>query len=253
MSDKLSKLSEAMMLAIENHDGDICTDTERPYIMHLFEVMHLLAQMGADEDLQIAGVLHGMEDKLDVVSEKFGDDVAKMISDMAGNPELIWLDRCQEVFDKLEKADRRTKMLVLADAVIDLRNMWLEKEKVGDSYWGRFEEGKDILEWYYSEIQDRLYEMQVYNETSSAYWEMVGRFKDLFVTFLFDEQNSKLYQVAWSACYRLDKGDPVWKDTDTVPEAGEAVVIPRFEAELIEEAWSSAFFDVSSKNSKMLS
>lgn len=253
MNDKLSKLSEAIILATEYHDGDVCTDTERPYIFHLFEVMHLLAQMGADEDLQIAALLHGMDEDLNIVREKFGDDVANLINDLTGDPALTWLEKCEALYEKLDKADTRFKMLVLADVTIDLRNMWLEKSKVGDTYWGRFEEGKDILEWYYSEIQDRLYEMQVYGASNSAYWEMVGRFKDLFVTFLFDEKNNSLYQVAWSACYRLDKGDPIWKDTDTVPEAGEAVVIPRFEAELIEEAWSNSFFDVSSKNTGILS
>ena len=77
--------------------------------------------------------------------------------------------------------------------------------------------------------------MQNYMETAEVYWEMVGLYKDLFVTFYIDEKTDRIYQsCADGTCFVLAKHDLLWKPaelTDGLP------VVPRNLAERIEDNW----------------
>ena len=85
--------------------------------------------------------------------------------------------------------------------------------------------------------QDALYDLQFDEMTAPAYWEMVDTFKDLFVTFYYDQENQRMFQFcADGENYVIGRDDlqaKPWKGV--IPE--NAVVVNRKFAERIEDNW----------------
>ena len=93
------------------------------------------------------------------------------------------------------------------------------------------------------ENQDALADMQNYRSTSWVYWEMVGLYKELFVTFLLDSSRDIIYQVdAAGEGYYLKKGKPEWKPFEG-NISKKAIQIPRKQAERLEENWNEPFWE----------
>ena len=80
--------------------------------------------------------------------------------------------------------------------------------------------------------------MQQYPETASAYWEMTGLYKNLFVRYFVNDSKGVLYQVsADGEGYVMKKSKLQWKPLKTeVPK--KARQIHRREAERIEDNWN---------------
>ena len=57
------KLHGAISWASRAHEGETCNYTDEPYAAHMMEMLQILTTMNASEDLQIAGVLHGIQNK----------------------------------------------------------------------------------------------------------------------------------------------------------------------------------------------
>ena len=141
---------------------------------------------------------------------------------------------------RLPDAGRREKMLAMADAVANLREMAVDAERIGEAFWQRFNAPKEWQSWYYSKLADALEEMQQYSETADVYWEMTGLYKDLFVRYFVDDSKDALYQVsADGEGYVMKKDKLQWKPLkNKVPK--KARQIHRREAERIEDNWNDA-------------
>src|SRR3954469_8645665 len=86
VADALStQFSEAVELARELHAGQLRKGTEIPYLSHLLAVASIVLEGGGSERDAIAGLLHdaaedaGGQATLDLVRERFGDDVAATV------------------------------------------------------------------------------------------------------------------------------------------------------------------------------
>lgn len=53
------RIHKAVMYAEKAHAGQTRKGNDIPYIYHPMEVLQILTEMGCDEDVKIAGVLHG--------------------------------------------------------------------------------------------------------------------------------------------------------------------------------------------------
>lgn len=252
--DPGKRLDNAIVYATAVHSGQNRKGTDRPYITHPLEVMSILNHMKADPNLMIAGLLHDTvedtETTIEDIVERFGDDVANLVGSHSENKELSWEERKTQAIEHARNADIRTKLLILADKVSNLRTMYADYKCVGEDLWTRFNAGKDMQSWYYSEIQDALSEMQNYIETESIYWEMVELYKDIFVKFRFDEKAMAIYQFNSDTIFRLTKDYPEWVEYDEetegrIPER--AVEIGRKRAEGIEDGWRDEFMAAATK------
>lgn len=236
-----SRLEKAIIFATEQHSGQRRKGTTRPYILHPIETLEILNSMGADINLLIAGVLHDTVEDTDATEEQiraeFGNDVAELVCAHSEDKSKSWRERKQHAINELEHADKRLKMLVMADKVSNLRSMLRDYKRIGNKLWERFNASVEKQAWYYSGIQDALFEMQFEEDCADVYWEMVALFKDVFVGFYHDAKNNMLYQVCKDGtAFSLKKGQPSWN-----PFGGElphtAERISRAAAEFLEDEW----------------
>ena len=240
------RLNEAIIFATERHSEQVRKGSELPYILHPLEVLQILYSMRAETDIMIAGILHDtVEDTdttLDEIRQRFGDRVAELVSSNSEDKSKSWYERKKHTIEFLEKADKSVKMMILADKLSNLRSIALDYKNIGDELWRRFNAPKEKQAWYYSGIQDSLYDMQFCPECADAYWEFVGLFKDVFVSYYISEGSETLYQICVGAgTFCLSKGDPRWLKTAQCH--GNIREIPRKEAELLEDIWNKPFWN----------
>lgn len=241
-------LEDAIQFAMNAHKGTTIKGSDKPFILHPIETLQILSSMDADINLMIAGILHDtLEDTnttlLDIY-DKFGVDVASLVNGHTEDKRKIWYMRKLITIDALPDEIIRAKMLAMADKVANLRSMLIDYKFLEDELWDRFNAPKEFQAWYYSKLTDGLAELQTYPETADIYWEMASLYKDLFVTYLVDDNKGILYQLgADGECYMLKKGKPQWNPLSGKPSK-KARRIERKEAERIEDSWAEPFWAV---------
>ncbi len=239
-------VEDAIVYAVACHRGSVRKGKDTPYIFHPLETMQILASMKADNNLLIAGLLHDTLEDTDAILrdiwERFGRDIARLVNVHTEDKRPIWYMRKLHSIKKLTKEELRVKMLVLADKTANLRSMYRDYKMVGEELWSRFRAPKELQAWYYSGIQDGLYELQKYLSTEEIYWEMVALFKDLFVNYYLDDKEQCLYQAcADGTVMRLKNGTIRWTlyEDASIEQKRE---ITRKEAEQIEDEWAEPFW-----------
>ena len=83
--------------------------------------------------------------------------------------------------------------------------------------------------------------MQFDDAAKLVYWELVGLYKDLFVTFYVDFEEKKIYQAACHGETVVScREDGAWLHYEgEIPPT--AVQIPRLKAERLEDLWREEF------------
>lgn len=179
-------LEDAICFATKRHAGQVRKGSDIPYITHPLETMSILNSMKADTALLIAGVLHDTVEDTNTTPEEilelFGEDVASLVAAHTEDKSKSWIERKQHTINELQTAPLRVKMLIMADKISNLRSMHADYKLMGDELWKRFNAPKEMQAWYYSGVQDALYEMQNYPTTQATYREMVALFNDIFCT-----------------------------------------------------------------------
>ena len=260
------KLSKAIAFASEKHKNQFRKATTIPYIVHPMEVLQILYSMRADNDLMIAGVLHDTLEDTDTsekeIKELFGDEVLRLVLSNSEDKSKSWDERKQHTIDDLANADKRVQKLIMADKLSNLRSIAFDYEEIGDRLWKRFNAPKEKQAWYYSKIQDALYDMQFVPECEKLYWEFVGLYKDVFVKYYYDGENEVIFQVSDTGeMYYLKKGSPAWIDAfdfEEIMSEGKhfykpcimpesAKLISRADAELTEDIWNQLFGEYQGK------
>ena len=235
-----AKIHDAIIYASVKYHGLSEPATGIEYICHALEVMDVLTSMGADDDVKIAGILQGIPDitgtELFEIAQRYGNGIAELIDFAIEGRGITWKERTEAALAKLNYADKRAQMVILADKVVTQRSIVAGVRATGDEVWSRMKAEKEEVCSYLSEIQDALKEMQNYEETSDVYWEMVTTFKDLFVDFWANEDMDKIYQVASAGSYVLEKSEPKWNDFEgPLPEG--LIKINRKQSEQMEAEW----------------
>lgn len=235
-----AKIHDAIVYASIKHSGQWETVTGINYVCHSMAVMDVLTSMGADDDLKIAGLLHDVPNKTDTtifdIAQRYGNGVAQLLTFSDENLTASWQERTDEAVAKLNFADKRAQMLILADKVVLQRSLVAAVKAIGDEVWANMNTTRDEMCCYLSQIQDSLKEMQNYPDTEDIYWEMVTTFKDLFVDFWATEAMDKIYQVAPAGSYMIEKSEPKWVDFEgELPEG--LVKVTRQQSEQMEAEW----------------
>ncbi|MCW2247692.1 (p)ppGpp synthase/HD superfamily hydrolase [Azospirillum fermentarium] len=100
-----------------------------PYINHLAEVAHLVAEATGGEDVEavIAGLLHDTMEDTDTSREElekmFGPTIAAIVSEVTDDKRLTRAERKQRQIDTAPAASPKAKLVKIADKISNLRSM----------------------------------------------------------------------------------------------------------------------------------
>ena len=157
-------VSEAIVFAVNAHDGMRRKKRETPYILHPMEAAVIVGTMTNDQHLIAAAALHDVvEDAgitIDEIEEKFGTRVRALVASETEDkradlpPVDTWRIRKEESLAVLEQAeDDGILMVWLGDKLANMRSIYRDWKIEGDAMWQRFNQ-KDVREqaWYYSSI-----------------------------------------------------------------------------------------------------
>jgi (p)ppGpp synthase/HD superfamily hydrolase len=91
------------------------------------------------------------------IRSEFGEGVLALVEG-ASEPDKAgaWEERKQHTLDYLGEAPLDVCVVVCADKLDNLDSLGLDKERLGDGVWLRFNRGADAQRWYFQGLSDAL-------------------------------------------------------------------------------------------------
>lgn len=154
----------AAQFAIEAHRSAERRGKGFPYVIHPMEAAAIVATVTNDPEMLAAAILHDTVEDTDVTLEQiaalFGPRVARLVDNETGSlpKSFPWRTRRENQIEKLQQADRDSKLVALGDKLSNLRAIAIDYRTLGDSLWSRFKApgGKSDIEWYYRSLAAAL-------------------------------------------------------------------------------------------------
>ena len=153
---------KALVFAIQAHMGQVRkSEPDKPMIMHPMGVGQLLEKFGYDDNVVAAGYLHDVvEDTkytIQDIEREFGKDIADLVmSASEPNKLLLWEDRKRHTIEEAKKLPLRNKLVICADKINNLEDLFLKFEKNGERDFSAFKRGEESQRWYYTSIYESL-------------------------------------------------------------------------------------------------
>ncbi len=159
------RLSQALALAIEAHNGQFRKETTIPYIAHPMAVASIALEYGADEDQAMAALLHdAVEDGgakyAEIIRSKFGDRVADIVNGCTdGVPDNNgikppWKQRKESYLAHLKSAPDDVLLVSGSDKLHNARAIVSDLQNIGVRVFDRFSSSKEQTLWYYQSLAD---------------------------------------------------------------------------------------------------
>lgn len=182
-----SLLDKAIVFATNAHKNTERRGKGFPYVIHLMEVVSIIATISNDQELLAAGMLHDtVEDcgvSFEELEKEFGTRVMEIVKNetnvvIEGKSERdSWKERKQIAIDCLKAAPIESKIVALGDKLSNMRAIAQDFAKVGDEVWKKFHVGDSkAIEWYYRGLADSLKEL----ENEDAYKEFLFLINEVF-------------------------------------------------------------------------
>lgn len=204
-------LTKAIAFASRKHECQKRKGTDIPYIVHPLEALSIASTITNDENVLAAAVLHDVVEDCGVsirqIELKFGKEVARLVAADTENKrenesaESTWKLRKQETLDHIEKMDKNSKIVVLADKLSNMRAIYREFDVMGDRIWQKFNcKDKKEQKWYYEQIGYKLGHDFICTEAYFEYWRLLRivfnenkwyeiLIKKEFIDYFSDEEN----------------------------------------------------------------
>jgi (p)ppGpp synthase/HD superfamily hydrolase len=159
------RFERALLFATRKHSGQTRKGTAVPYVAHLLSVAGLVLEVGGDEDLAIAALLHdvvedcGGAPMLQEIRRRFGKRVAHVVegcTDTYLDPKPPWRQRKEGYLKHLRTADADVRLVSAADKLHNARSVLADYREIGESVWERFQGKRDGTLWYYRALLDEF-------------------------------------------------------------------------------------------------
>lgn len=167
---------KAIRFATIKHIDQKRKGTPYPYIIHPLEVMQILTEEGASEEIIIAGILHDTIEDTKTTHEElttnFGEKVSQYVKYISENKELPWHDRKREAINTAKNSSKDVQLLFCADKLSNLRSIYYDLSNIGFELWDRFNSEICDIEWYYKNMIMALSELdgiRAYDELCALY------------------------------------------------------------------------------------
>ncbi len=153
---------KAKLFAIQAHMGQVRkNEPDKPMIIHPIGVGQLLEAFGYDDNVVAAGYLHDVVEDTKYTSQdienEFGKDIANLVMS-ASEPDksLSWEDRKKHTIEATKELPLRNKVVICADKINNLEDLFLKFEKNGNRDFSAFKRGEELQKWYYTNIYESL-------------------------------------------------------------------------------------------------
>ena len=166
------KFVKAMAFAAEKHATQTRKGSEIPYLGHLLSVAGFVIETDGTETEAIAALLHdaaedqGGEATLAEIREKFGDEVAGIVSECSDTfetPKPPWRERKESYIRHLSEASDGAILVSLADKLHNARAILRDYRESGNELWQRFSvKDPELHLWYYTSLLE-VYTTRVQN------------------------------------------------------------------------------------------
>ncbi len=180
---------KAKLFAIKAHKGQVRkSESDKPMIIHPISVGKLLESYGYDDNVVAAGYLHDVvEDTkytINDIEKEFGSDVAQLVM-KASEPDkfLSWKERKTHTINESKKLPLRNKLVICADKINNLEDLFLLFEKTGKRDFSAFKKGEKEQKWYYTNV----YESLIFKEDKDL--PIFVRFKDILDKVFYKKED----------------------------------------------------------------
>lgn len=153
---------KAKLFAIRAHMGQVRkSEPDKPMIIHPIGVGCLLESYGYDDGVVAAGYLHDVvEDTkytIDDIVREFGSDIAELVMGASeADKSLSWEERKEISIREIKDLPLRNKLVVCADKINNLEDLYLKFEKSGERDFSEFKRGEEKQRWYYTSVYESL-------------------------------------------------------------------------------------------------
>ena len=162
----MNLVEKALIFATNAHSGQTRKKTSIPFILHCIEASNIAREMtekngSVNQNLIASQLLHDTvedtETSIDVIKEKFGEEVAAIVEIQTEDKTKTWDERKQHTMEILDSNESiEVEMAYLSDKLSNMRSLSREYIEKGEELWGKFNAGKEKQKWYYSSIADKL-------------------------------------------------------------------------------------------------
>jgi (p)ppGpp synthase/HD superfamily hydrolase len=160
-----SRLSSALALAVQAHDGQVRKGTAIPYIAHPMGVASIALDFGATENQAIAALLHDvLEDGgphyAPLIEAQFGAEVLALVQACtdgvpdASGVKADWGERKRAYLAHLAQAPAAVLLVSGADKLHNARAIVSDLITIGPEVFKRFKAGREGTLWYYRALAD---------------------------------------------------------------------------------------------------
>jgi (p)ppGpp synthase/HD superfamily hydrolase len=157
----MNLIEKALQAAAEAHEGQYRKNTKVPYIAHPAAVGFILQKAGYNDELVAAGILHDtVEDTeltLEDIEQTFGTKVANIVAGCSEpDKSLSWEERKEHTIQYLKTASEEIRVVACADKLHNVRSIFDDVERDGETVWTRFKRGREQQGWYYRNVINSL-------------------------------------------------------------------------------------------------
>jgi GTP pyrophosphokinase len=160
---QMPKLSNALALAIQAHEGQVRKGTKIPYIAHPMAVSAIALEFGATEDQAVAGLLHdaiedGGNKYANIIKAQFGEHIHNLVQGCTdGTPnqqgqKAPWLERKTAYLRHLAEASDEVLLVSCSDKLHNARAIVSDLINEGPSVFERFSSTPEQTLWYYRQL-----------------------------------------------------------------------------------------------------
>jgi GTP pyrophosphokinase len=160
---QMPKLSNALALAIQAHEGQVRKGTKIPYIAHPMAVSAIALEFGATEDQAVAALLHdaiedGGNKYANIIKAQFGEHIHNLVQGCTdGTPnqqgqKAPWLERKTVYLRHLEEASDEVLLVSCSDKLHNARAIVSDLINEGPSVFERFSSTPEQTLWYYRQL-----------------------------------------------------------------------------------------------------
>ncbi len=153
----MEKVFKAIEFAARAHAGQYRKGRRVPYIFHPIAVAWTLLELGCDEQLVAAAVLHDtVEDtqvSLEDLGREFGAEVADIVEGCSEPDKTApWEERKRHTIEYLRSAPMEVVLVTCADKLDNIRATRDDLAAVGEAAWSKFSRSKEQQAWYYRSL-----------------------------------------------------------------------------------------------------